>query len=196
MTIIRDSQMGMIFPENISQRIAAFVEGKQNFPFINSNELMCIFFLYGRRWKVNSENEYKEAIDLAHHTFAKISKDITACSSNSKISMITEFARSNYINRGLQIMVDKKTEDVNGEERLFSDPAILSDCFVRHVAYYDQEFFFEVYGPFKDSDIIKDMHKYLLGRMVMIGYNRKDGKSLPFNHPLIPLYLWMAQFVD
>jgi hypothetical protein len=188
--------MGMIFPENISERIAAFVDGRQNFPFINSNELMCIFFLYGKRWKVSSENEYKEAIDLAHHTFAKISKSITACADNPKINMITEFARSNYINRGLQIVIEKKTEDDNSKERLFSDPAILSDCFVRHVAYYKQEYFFEVYGPFKNSDIIKDMHKCLLGRMVMIGYNRKDGKSLPFNHPLIPLYLWMAQFVD
>jgi hypothetical protein len=27
--------------------------------------------------------------------------------------------------------------------------------------------------------------------MVMIGYNRKDDKSLPFSHPLIPLYAWM-----
>ena len=186
--------MGMIFPENISERIAAFVEGKQNFPFIHSNELMCIFFLYGRNRKVNSENEYKEVIDLADHTFAKISKDISAYSSNSKIKSITEFARSNYINRGLQISVEKKTDDVNLEERIFSDPAILLDCFARHVAYYNQEFFFEVYGPLKDLDITKDMHRYLLGRMVMIGFNRKDHKSLPFSHPLIPLYVWMKQF--
>jgi hypothetical protein len=186
--------MGMIFPENISERIAAFVEGKQNFPFIHSNELMCIFFLYGRNRKVNSENEYKEVIDLADHTFAKIAKDISAYSSNSKIKSITEFARSNYINRGLQITVEKKTDDVNLEERIFSDPAILLDCFARHVAYYNQEFFFEVYGPLKDLDITKDMHRYLLGRMVMIGFNRKDHKSLPFGHPLIPLYVWMRQF--
>ena len=186
--------MGMIFPENISERIAAFVEGKQNFPFIHSNELMCIFFLYGRNRKVNSENEYKEVIDLAGHTFAKISKDISAYSSNSKIKSITEFARSNYINRGLQITVEKKTDDVNLEERIFSDPAILLDCFARHVAYYNQEFFFEVYGPLKDLDITKDMHRYLLGRMVMIGFNRKDLKTLPFGHPLIPLYVWMRQF--
>jgi hypothetical protein len=186
--------MRMIFPEDISKRIAAFVEGKQNFPFIHTNELMCIFFIYGRNRKVNTENEYKEAIDLAGHTFAKISKDISAYSSNSKMKDITEFARSNYINRGLQITVEKKTGDANLEERIFSDPAILLDCFARHVAYYNQEFFFEVYGPLKDLDITKEMHRYLLGRMVMIGYNRKDHKSLPFDHPLIPLYVWMRQF--
>ena len=109
--------------------------------------------------------------------------------------MNTEFARSNYINRGLQIAIEKKSDDINDEERIFSDPTILSECFSRHVAYYDQEFFFEVYGPFKDSDLTKDMCKYLLGRMVMIGYNRKDEKSLPFGHPLIPLYVWMREFM-
>jgi hypothetical protein len=191
MTVSADSHMGMILPENITNRIAEFVDGKKNFPFIHSNELMCIFFLYGRNWKVNSEDEYKETVNLAGHTFAKMSKDIEAHSINSQINMITKFARSNYINRGLQITVEKKSDYAGGQERIFSDPAILSDCFSRHVGYFDQEFFFQVYGPFKDSDVTRDMHKYLIGRMVMIGYNRKDDKSLPFSHPLIPLYAWM-----
>jgi hypothetical protein len=26
--------------------------------------------------------------------------------------------------------------------------------------------------------------------MVMIGYNRKEEKALPFHHALIPLYIW------
>jgi hypothetical protein len=36
------------------------------------------------------------------------------------------------------------------------------------------------------------MHEILQGRMVMIGYNRMDHKSLPFQHPLMPLYVWMS----
>jgi hypothetical protein len=194
MTIVTDSYMTMILPENISERISAFLCHKQNFPFIHSNELTCIFFLYGRKWKVNGENEYKQAIDLADQTYRKISKDIEVYNNrNSKMDVITEFARSSYINRGLQIMVESKNNDISGEERMFADPAILLDCFARHVAYHHQDFFFQVYGPLKDSELTKDMHHSLSGRMVMIGYNRMDEKSLPFHHPLIPLYIWMRE---
>jgi hypothetical protein len=191
-TIIPDSYMGMILPENISERISAFLCHKQKFPFICNNELMCIFFLYGRKWKVNGENEYKEAIDLADQTYRKISKDIEAYKNrDSKMDLIMEFARSNYINRGLQIMVENKSNNISGEERIFADPIILLDCFARHVAYHDQDFFLHVYGPFKESDVTMDMHNSLLGRMVMIGYNRREKNHLPFDHPLIPLYVWM-----
>jgi hypothetical protein len=185
--------MGMILPDDISERISAFLAGKQNFPFIHSNELICIFFLYGRKWKVNGENEYKEVLDLADQTYRQISKEIKAYNRNSRAYTITEFARSNYINRGLQIIVERKSNDINSEGRIFSDPSILSDCFARHVAYYDQEFFFQVYGPFRHSELTSDMHEALLGRMVMIGYNRMDEKSLPFSHPLMPLYIWMRE---
>ena len=104
--------MTMILPENISERISAFLCHKQNFPFIHSNELTCIFFLYGRKWKVNGENEYKQAIDLADQTYRKISKDIEAYRNrDSKMDLLTDFARSNYINRGLQIMVENKNNN-------------------------------------------------------------------------------------
>ena len=185
----------MILPEDISQRISVFLAGKQNFPFIHRNELICIFFLYGRKWKVNGEKEYKEAIDLADQTYRKISKDIKAYNRNPKADTITEFARSNYINRGLQIIVERNSDDINRQDRIFSDPSILSDCFARHVAYYDQEFFFHVYGPFRDSELTRDIHEPLLGRMVMIGYNRMDERSLPFSHPLMPLYIWIRESV-
>lgn len=190
--IVADSYMGMIFPENISERISRFLDGKLNFPFIYDDELMCIFFLYGRKLKVNGEYEYKQVIDLAGQTYRKISMDIQAHSSNNEADRITEFARSNYINRGLQITVETRSKEVNIDQRFFSDPVILSDCFARHTAYYDQDFFFQVYGPLKGSDLTSDMHEILQGRMVMIGYNRTDQKSLPFKHPLMPLYVWMS----
>lgn len=190
--IVADSYMGMIFPENISERISRFLDGKLNFPFIYDDELMCIFFLYGRKLKVNGEYEYKQVIDLAGQTYRKISMDIQAHSSNNEADRITEFARSNYINRGLQITVETRSKEVNIDQRFFSDPMILSDCFARHTAYYDQDFFFQVYGPLKGSDLTSDMHEILQGRMVMIGYNRTDQKSLPFKHPLMPLYVWMS----
>jgi hypothetical protein len=184
--------MGMIFPENISERISRFLDGKLNFPFIYCDELMCIFFLYGRKLKVNREDEYKQVIDLAGQTYRKISMDIQAHSRNTETDRITEFTRSNYINRGLQITVETRSKEVKFDQPFFSDPVILSDCFARHTAYYDQDFFFQVYGPLKGSDLTSDMHEILQGRMVMIGYNRTDQKSLPFKHPLMPLYVWMS----
>ena len=196
MTIIADSYMRIILPENISERISAFLCHKQKFPFISNNELICIFFLYGRKWKVNGENGYNEAMDLAHQTYRKISKDIEVYKNEeSKMNLITDFARSNYINRGLQIMVENKNNNIIGKERISADPIILLDCFARHVAYHDQDFFLHVYGPFKESDLTRDMHNSLLGRMVMIGYNRREEKHLPFDHPLIPLYVWMRDHI-
>jgi hypothetical protein len=184
--------MGMIFPENISERISRFLDSKLNFPFIYGDELMCIFFLYGRKLKVNGEDEYKQVIDLASQTYQKISIDIQAHSKNTEIDRITEFARSNYVNRGLQIAVETRSKEAKVDQRFFSDPVILSDCFARHIAYYDQDFFFQLYGPLKGSDLTRDMHETLQGRMIMIGYNRMDEKSLPFKHPLVPLYVWMS----
>jgi hypothetical protein len=190
--IVADSYMGMIFPENISERISRFLDSKLNFPFIYGDELMCIFFLYGRKLKVNGEDEYKQVIDLASQTYQKISIDIQAHSKNTEIDRITEFARSNYVNRGLQIAVETRSKEAKVDQRFFSDPVILSDCFARHIAYYDQDFFFQLYGPLKGSDLTRDMHETLQGRMIMIGYNRMDEKSLPFKHPLVPLYVWMS----
>ena len=185
--------MGVILPENFSERISAFLCYNQKFPFIRNNELMCIFFLYGKKWKVNGENGYKEAIDLADQTYRKISKDIEAYKNrDSKTDLITKFARNNYINRGLQIVVEnKKNNNISSEERLFADPVILLDCFARHVAYHHQDFFLHLYGPFNESDLTRDMRNSLVQRMVMIGYNRSEEKLLPFDHPLIPLYVWM-----
>jgi hypothetical protein len=125
--------MGMIFPENISERISGFLDGKLDFPFINGDELMCVFFLYGRKLKVNGEDEYKQVIDLARQTYQKISMDIKAHSAITEIDRITELVRSNYVNRGLQITVETRGKEVNVDQRFFSDPMILSDCFARHI---------------------------------------------------------------
>ena len=157
---------------------------------------MCIFFLYGRKSKVRGEKAYNEVMHLADDTYRKISKDIEVYKNEeSKMNLITDFARSNYINRGLQIMVENKNNNIIGKERISADPIILLDCFARHVAYHDQDFFLQVYGPFKESGLTRDMHNSLLGRMVMIGYNRMEEKHLPFDHPLIPLYVWMRDHI-
>ena len=74
MTIVADSHMGMILPEDISSRIAEFMAGRQNFPFIKNDELICIFYLFGKNNKVNSDEELKEVIDLADRTVANMTR--------------------------------------------------------------------------------------------------------------------------
>lgn len=191
MTIVADSHMGMILPEDISSRINEFMAGIQNFPFIKSDELICIFYLFGKNNKVNGDKELKEVIDLAERTVDNMTRDIEIYSNTLKAKKVdSEFIRSKYINRGLQITVEKKSNVVE-EQRIRNDPVILSDCFAQHLSYYNQEYFFQIYGPLRESEMIKDLRKDLVGRMVMIGYNRKGEKSLPFKHALIPLYIWV-----
>ena len=60
MTIISDSYMRMILPEDISYRLSEFIAGRQNFPFITNDELICIFNLYGKKNGVRYAKEYNK----------------------------------------------------------------------------------------------------------------------------------------
>ena len=188
MTIVPDSYMGMILPEDLSNRIEAFIRGEQKFPFIKDNELTCIFCLYGRKRRVKEEEQKRQVIDLAERTVALMIKNIEIYKNGPKEKMDSEFIRSKYINRQLQIIVESQKEVI--KDQLLNDPTLLSDCFIQHISLYNQEYFFQIYGPLKESDLLTDIRKDLVERMVMIGYNRKNEKFLPFRHPLIPLYVW------
>jgi hypothetical protein len=161
------------------------------FPFVKNSELICIFYLYGKNKPLNitSRGELKEAFDLAERTVAKMSNDIKKYQNDRDKKLNSQFIREKYINRGLQIIVDKRADLTT--DRIVTDPSILSDCFAQHIALYDQDFFFEVYGPFERQHLIKDIENILIGRIVMVGYNRKNDNALPFKHALIPLYTWM-----
>lgn len=180
--------MRIILPENISERIGEFLIGKQDFPFIENYELMCILFLYGRLSK-DDNNEKWEVIDLATETVNKLYLEIEGYKNSLKRKMNTEFIRSGYYERELQIRIDEKKEV--HKDRISNDPIVLSSCFVQHVSYYNQEYFFQIYGPLKRQELLKDLRNYLEDRMIMLGFNRKNEKSLPFQHPIIPLYMWL-----
>ena len=180
--------MRIILPENISERIGEFLMGKQDFPFIENYELMCILFLYGRHSKVDN-NEKWEVMDLATETVNKLYLEIEGYKNSLKRKMNTEFIRSGYFERELQIRIDEK-KTVH-KDRISNDPIVLSSCFVQHVSYYNQEYFFQIYGPLKRHELLKDLRNYLEGRMIMLGFNRKNETSLPFQHPIIPLYMWL-----
>jgi hypothetical protein len=185
--MVIDSHMAMILPDDMADRISEFITGKRNFPFVNPDELMCIMYLYGRNNMIR-EDEIDEVSSLAQHTASQLGKEIDKYINSSTSKLETEYIRSNYINRELQLAVERKSQDV--KNRISRDPTIISDCFAHHVAYYRQDYFLEIYGPLKDSQLTSDIRSALAQRMVMVCYNRKGAQETRLVHPLIPVYIW------
>jgi hypothetical protein len=185
--IVIDSYMAMILPDDIAERISGFIASKLNFPFVGPDELMCIMYLYGRNSRIG-EGEIDEVSSLAQHTASQLGQEIDIYMNSSASKLETEYIRSKYINRELQLAVETKPQDV--KKRIAGDPAIISDCFVHHVAYYKQDYFLELYGPLRDSQLTSDIRSALTHRMVMVCYNRKGAQETRLAHPLIPVYVW------
>lgn len=185
--IVIDSYMAMILPDDIAERISGFIASKLNFPFVGPDELMCIMYLYGRNSRIG-EGEIDEVSSLAQHTASQLGQEIDIYMNSSASKLETEYIRSKYINRELQLAVETKPQDV--KRRIAGDPAIISDCFVHHVAYYKQDYFLELYGPLRDSQLTSDIRSALTHRMVMVCYNRKGAQETRLAHPLIPVYVW------
>lgn len=182
--IVADSYMAMVLPDDISERIVSFISGKRGFPFVERGELMCLMYLYGKEGKVSS-TEVEEASGLAQTTARQLGQEIDIYANSSAGKLDSEYIRSKYLNRQLQLAVEKKEP-----ERIAGDPAILSDCFAQHAAHYKQDYFFELYGPLKEGELTADIRPALLGRMVMVCYNKKGVEELGLSHPLIPAYVW------
>lgn len=181
--IFADSYMAMVLPDDIAGRISEFIAGRRSFPFVGRDELMCMMYLYGKSGGVG-EKEVDEVNGLAQRTASQLNQDIDIYVNSSAAKLDPEYIRSKYINRQLQLTVENKPE------RMAGDPAIVSDCFAQHVAYYKQDYFFELYGPLKDSEITSDIRPILAGRMVMACYNRRGAQETGLAHPLIPVYVW------
>jgi hypothetical protein len=178
--------MAMVLPEGIADRISEFIAGNCDFPFVAGDESMCIMYIYGKTFQVG-EDEIENASNLAQRTAAQMGQEIDIYINSSAGKLNPEYIRSKYINRQLQLAVEKKSSEM---DRNTSDPLIISDCFAQHVAYYKQDYFFELYGPLKDQELMSDTRSALSGRMVMVGYNKKNAQDIGFTHPLIPVYIW------
>jgi hypothetical protein len=181
--IVADSYLAMVLPDDVAARIAEFIAGRCSFPFIGRDELICMMYLYGKSGSVG-ENEIGEVSGLAQRTASQMGQEIDIYINSSASKLDPEYIRSKYINRQLQLTVDNKPD------RMAGDPAIISDCFAQHVAYYKQDYFFELYGPLKDFELTFDIRSMLAGRMVMTCYNRRGVQETSLAHPLIPVYVW------
>ena len=176
--------MAMVIPDNIAERIAEFVAGSRSFPFIEKDETMCLMYLYGRSNGIK-DSDIGEVAGLAGRTADQMAAEIDMSKNSSQARLDPEYIRSKFINRELQLAVERKLE----ANRLAGDPYLLADCFAQHVAFYKQNHFFGLYGPLKERELTADIRGALLGRMVMVGYNRKGWQELD-THPLVPVYVW------
>lgn len=185
--------MTMILPEDISERISSFILGRLDFPYVKKDELISLLYLYG---KSNAVLDHPERVlAIAKKTVETLEKSIEKYRNGPKSFFDSEYLRNNYIRRQLQITVDKNNNkndkdahDIN-KRRIINDPVILSECFLQHVAFYNQKYSFFFYGPLKENELTYDIRSLLSGKIVMLGYNRVQ-EELPFDHPIIPLYVW------
>jgi hypothetical protein len=185
--------MGIFLPPDISVRIKQFMAAKMNFPFIGKDELLAIFYLFGKDYEVIGESEVNAARDLAKRTVEQVVSDIRVYVAMPQ-KMDARFTRENYTKRSLQIVVDSGGRQPDVDRRVVGDPLILSDCFAQHVAYYRQDFFFELFQPLKaEQQLPPALENKLIGRMLLLGFNVKNIQSLPFKSSLHLFFEWMLK---
>ena len=185
--------MGIFLPPDISVRIKQFMAAKMDFPFLGKDELLAIFYLFGKDYEVIGESEVNAASDLAKRAVEQVARDIRVYITMPQ-KMDARFTRENYTKRSLQIVVDSgggRQPDV--DRRVVGDPIILSDCFAQHVAYYRQNFFFELFSPLKAEQLPPALENKLEGRMLLLGFNVKNMQSLPFKSSLHAFFEWMLK---
>ncbi len=196
MVVIFDSYMGMFLPEDIATRISEFMASNNSFPFIEKDETMATFYLFGMIKGVIGDNELQTTVDLARKTTQRASSYITILANNCN-KLTADFIRHDYTKRALQISLEVQNErsfDLSQlNKRIAMDPTILSACFAQHIAYYNQDYFFELLGPFNEKQIPKSLLCKLQGRMLLLGYNAANAKALPFENTLLPFLDWIKR---
>lgn len=190
LTAFANSFMGLLFPEDLPERIKAFLAGKREFPYISADEIIGLFYIFGKQKEISSGIETAQILQLCGKTVRDFDKAIAQYRKNV-FSMDSNFTRSKYLKRQLQIAVDMKERSTS--DKLYKDPVIVTDSIIQHISFHNEKYFFQVYGPLKEQEVVKDLHMSLLGRVVMVGFNRESEKSIPFAHPLIPLFTHLRQ---
>jgi hypothetical protein len=189
--VISDSYMGIFMPPDISFRIKQFMAATVDFPFVKKDELMGVFYILGKNQGIVGETELKAANDIAKRTVDQVARDIRLYTGTPK-KLDANFTRETYTKRSLQIVVESGVQS-DMDRRVAGDPTILSDCFAQHAAYYKQEFFFELFQPFRGEQLPGSLRNRLEGRMLLLGFNMKDRQSLPFKSSLEPFFKWMLK---
>lgn len=188
MPVVADSYMGIFMPPDISERITRFMAGKIEFPFIDKKETLAAFYLFGKDYRVAGDLEIKAVTDMAKKTVEQAARDIRLYTTMPQ-KLDSSFTRENYTKRSLQIAVDAGVDS----RRVAGDPTILSDCFAQHIAHYKQDYFFELFQPFKRGQVPPALQDKLEGRMLLLGFNAQNRQALPNASSLEPFFTWMSK---
>ncbi len=186
-----DSYMGIFVPADISSRILNFIDGKIGFPILYKHELMAIFYLFGKDHGI-SDADLLIAVDLAKRTVSQLDREIKAFEETAS-RLTTESVREILNRRVLQLHAEKSSQSFEMSYIISRDPTILSACYVQHIAYYNQKFFFELFPQIKKDDIPIDLQTRLFRRMVLVGYNIERVNTLSFGGPLNYFYEWFRK---
>lgn len=195
MILANDSYMGIFKPSDIQNRILQFIDGKSTFPFIHGNEIVGVFFLFGKDGKILNEIDILNAKDLARNGMNQITKEVNLCNSISNRTTFN-FVRENYTRRALQISTDlsnsSKRDSIKIRDRISGDPTILINCFAQHIAYYRQDYFFELVNPLRPAQIPEHLREKMELRMLLLGFNSKNLENLPYVNTLLPFFDWLS----
>jgi len=195
MVVVTDSFMGIFTPIDISYRIAQFIEKKIEFPFIRENEIVGIFYLFGKDNKVTSELEILSVRNIAKRTMEQQARNIKIFHEFKENKLDSEFIREEYNKRILQISIEEQmysSSPSHMRSRIVGDPTIQSNCFEQHIAYYKQDYFYELFKqPFKKTEVPSHLINKLEKRMLMLCYNVSDSSKLPYNNTIYPFFQWL-----
>lgn len=195
MILSNDSYMGIFLPLDVQGRILQFMDGKLTFPFIRDDEVMGVFFLFGKDGRIRNSIDILNAKDLARNGMDQITKEVKLCHAMSNRTTF-DFVRENYTRRALQISTDTnnslKRDSFDIRDRISGDPTILISCFAQHIAYYRQDYFFELLNPLRPAQIPAHLRERMELRMLLLGFNTKNVENLPYNSTLVHFFDWLS----
>jgi hypothetical protein len=196
--VVADSYMGMFLPTDLPEKLVSFISGDLDFPLIRRDEIMGAFYLFGKNYGVSGKTEVLAVTDLAKRTIEQVGRNVSLFY-RTPIKLSSSAIREDIMKRVLQISVELQQKKVNSghdyklNERIVKDPVILSDFFSQHIAYYREDYFFELFQPFKKTELPFSLRDKLEGRMLLLAYNVKNLKSLPFESSLSPFIQWLEK---
>lgn len=188
----------MFLPLDISERLCDFIAGRRNFPIIGKEEIMGVFFIFGKNYGIKGQTEILSATDLARRTIEQLARNVRYFH-NMPNKLDSNSVREDYIKRVLQISIELQ-QNRSGQKpelsaRIAGDPTILTTCFAQHIAYYQSDYFFEFFQPFNKNDLRMPLSARLEGRMLLLGFNVKNRKALPYESSLMPFIHWLDKII-
>ncbi|HKR74360.1 MAG TPA: hypothetical protein VJR94_09630 [Candidatus Nitrosocosmicus sp.] len=194
MTVVSDSYMGFFLPADIYKRILKFLDGNLIFPFVNEEEILGIFFLFGKNYGIKNNLDIMSAKDITRKTIDQLKREIFQSRNNTEFD--NDYIKEKYQRRVLQVYVELQNspnfEQTMVNERISRDPTLLMYCYAHHISYYKQKCFFEIYDPFKRDQVDAKLHELLLNRMVMLSYNVEKTNDLPYQ-TMTPFIEWISK---